>query len=192
MRPVRQASFCAVILAGGSGRRLGGVDKAGLRIGGVTLLERALAASEHAVDTVVVADPVETSRPVRWAREHPAGGGPLAALYAGFDALGDLAPALVAVLAVDMPVITRGTFARLLASVAGTDGAILDEQGRVQPLCAVYRSSALHRARPPQLDGLSMKALTSCLQLSRVRAVEGETHDIDTWSDLHRWEGVHA
>ncbi|NEC15321.1 NTP transferase domain-containing protein, partial [Streptomyces sp. SID8014] len=41
-RPV--GAFDAVVLAGGGARRLGGVDKPGLRVGGRALVDRVLAA----------------------------------------------------------------------------------------------------------------------------------------------------
>jgi molybdopterin-guanine dinucleotide biosynthesis protein A len=75
----------AIVLAGGRGARLGGVDKADLVVGGQTLLERALAATAGANRTVVVGPRRPTSRPVTWAREHPPGGGPVAALAAGLE-----------------------------------------------------------------------------------------------------------
>ena len=75
--------LAAVILAGGTGARLGGADKAAIEYAGTTLLERALAAAAAAVEVVVVADPAPTSRPVTFAREDPAYGGPVAGLLAG-------------------------------------------------------------------------------------------------------------
>ena len=75
----------AVVLAGGTGARMGGVDKASVEIDGVTLLERSLAATMSALEVVVVGEQVPTSRPVTWTREDPAGGGPAAGLLAGLD-----------------------------------------------------------------------------------------------------------
>ena len=53
-----EISFDAIVLAGGQGSRLGGVDKAELKVGGVRLLDRALTACRGASTTVVVG-PVE-------------------------------------------------------------------------------------------------------------------------------------
>ncbi|WP_199550224.1 NTP transferase domain-containing protein [Streptomyces sp. N35] len=80
-------SYDAVVLAGGAAKRLGGVDKPAVRVGGRPLLDRVLTACAAAGTTVVVAPPRPTVRPVVWAREEPAGGGPLAALAAGVEAL---------------------------------------------------------------------------------------------------------
>ena len=46
----------AVVLAGGTAARHGGADKASIELDGVTLLERALAATMTAVEVVVVGD----------------------------------------------------------------------------------------------------------------------------------------
>lgn len=186
----------AVVLAGGTGARLGGADKASIELHGVTLLERALAATSTAVEVVVVGEQVPTSRPVTWTREDPVGGGPAAGLLAGVDRF-LRRPDLVAVLAVDMPRVSPGTFARLEEALApegagteeaGLDGAVLvDEAGRPQPLCAVYRRDALDRARPENREeehGLSMRRLVQGLALAEVPAVAGEARDVDTWSDL--------
>jgi molybdopterin-guanine dinucleotide biosynthesis protein A len=83
----REVLFDAVILAGGSGRRLGGVDKGALVVAGLPLLDRVLLASAAARRTVVVGEPRPTVRSVVWAREDPPGGGPLAGLAAGMAEL---------------------------------------------------------------------------------------------------------
>jgi molybdopterin-guanine dinucleotide biosynthesis protein A len=183
------------VLTGGTGVRLGGRDKAGLRVGGRTLLDRALSATQSAAQVVLVGEPVDTPRPVIWTREHPAGGGPAAGLLAGVDAL-DGPPALVAVLAVDMPGVTTGTFERLtglLAADPAADGAVLvDAEGHRQTLAAVYRTVALLRARPAHRadeHGLSIRRLLAPLTLREVPAVAAEAADIDTAADLEAWGG---
>ena len=178
----------AVVLTGGSGSRMGGVDKASIELDGVTLLERALAATMTATEVVVVGDQVPTSRPVTWTREDPRGGGPAAGLLAGLDRFLRV-PDLVAALAVDMPRVGPGTFARLVEAVGPAyDGALLvDATGKRQPLCGVYRHSALLRARPEQHEdehGLPVHRLLSGLALAEVPAVAHEADDVDTWTDL--------
>lgn len=180
----------AVVLAGGTAVRMGGIDKAGIEVGGVTTLERALAATMSAREVVAVGVEVPTSRPVTWAREDPPGGGPAAGLLAGLDRFAS-PPDLVCVLAVDMPRVNAGTVARLTGAVQtdpGADGALLvDRGGRRQPLAAVYRYASLLGARPQdreQEHGLAMMRLVGALQLAEVPAVGDEAHDLDTWDDL--------
>ena len=180
----------AVVLAGGTAARMGGVDKASIEIDGVTLLERSLAATMSALEVVVVGEQVPTSRAVTWTAEDPPSGGPAAGLLAGLDRF-LVVPDLVAVLAVDMPRVNAGTVARLTWAVeadTGIDGAVLqDGDGRRQPLAAVYRHEALTSARPASYEkqhGLPMRRLVGLLRLVDVAAVGDEAQDVDTWEDL--------
>ncbi len=185
--PLRLAS---VVLTGGTGARLGGVDKASIEVGGVTLLERALTATVSAEEVVVVGEQVLTSRRVTWTREDPAGGGPAAGLLAGLDAF-YVRPDLVCVLAVDMPRVTPSTVARLVDAVVsdpGADAAVLvDAAGERQMLAGVYRYDALMSARPTDRErehGLSIRGLIVPLRIVGVAAVGDEARDVDTWEDL--------
>ncbi|WP_345025363.1 molybdenum cofactor guanylyltransferase, partial [Streptomyces sedi] len=133
----------AVVLAGGAARRLGGVDKPAVRVGGRTLLDRVLAGCPaDGPDPVVVGPRRRTARPVRWTREEPPGGGPLPALAAG---LALTERPLVAVLAADLPFLDAATVPLLVAALPpDADGVLLvDAEGRDQPLTAVYRAAAL-------------------------------------------------
>jgi len=176
------------VLTGGTGARLGGVDKAGLKVGGTTLLERALAAVRSARRVVVVGDPVATSREVTWTRETPAGGGPAAGLLAGLAVLSP-APELVVALACDMPWVSSATLDRLLAAAQQAQhGAVLvDRDGRRQTLAAAYRYEALSRGRPADpadARGMALRRLVGELRLVDVPAVGDEARDVDTWEDL--------
>jgi molybdopterin-guanine dinucleotide biosynthesis protein A len=182
----------ALILTGGTAARMGGVDKASLEVGGVSLLERALAATLAAREVVVVGAEVSTSRRVAWAREEPPLGGPAAGILAGLTRL-DRASELVVVLAVDMPAVNAGTVARLTWAVeadAELDGAVLvDAGGRRQTLAAVYRRAALEAARPEdpaQEHGLPVRRLVGRLRLAEVPVVGKEALDVDSWQDLRR------
>lgn len=178
-------THAAIVLSGGKAVRLGGKDKGALVVGGTSLLEHALAVTALATETVVVGESAATSRVVTWAREEPAGGGPAAGLFAGLDALAG-SPDLVSVIAVDMPGIMSETLTRLTQSLgASDDGAVLvDADGQIQPLCAVYRVEALRHVRPDVTHNRSMKSLLDGLTIKRVEALPGETRDIDTWVDL--------
>ncbi len=180
----------AVVVAGGGAVRMGGVDKASIEVGGVTLLEHALAALVDVPEVVVVGEPVRTSRPVTFTREDPPGGGPAAALLAGLRAF-PRAPERVVVLAGDLPRVTPDTVARLGPVLADTDGAVLvDHRGRSQYLCASYLVSALLAAAPAygEEHGLPMHRLLASLRLTEVAAVGDEAVDVDTWADLRALE----
>ncbi|MFD3550755.1 NTP transferase domain-containing protein [Streptomyces goshikiensis] len=188
-------TYDAIVLAGGAARRLGGVDKPALPVGARTLLDRVLDACPDARTTVVVGDRRPTARPVRWTRETPPGGGPLAALDAG---LHETAAPLVLVLSADLPFLDRPTVRALLDAATGDaatgDGAALrDPDGRDQPLVAAYRADALRReiallaTEHGTLHGLPLRALTAELDLTPV-SVTGTaplaSFDCDTWEDL--------
>src|SRR6478672_13268873 len=109
----RAAGFCGVVLAGGTAARMDGVDKGSVELHGRTLLELALDALVDADEVVVVApESVPTERPVTFVCEDPPRGGPVAGLLTGVDALLHR-PAVVGVLAVDMPRVTPATWRRL-------------------------------------------------------------------------------
>ena len=173
-------SWGAALLTGGTARRLGGIDKAGLVVGGRSLLDRALAAVAGAGEVVVVGDPV-AGHPLRFVREDPPYGGPGAGLATGVRALsGELA----VVLAVDLPFVTPATIGRLLAAAAGRDGAALVDAGGRRQLALVVRRAVLLGALPEATAGLPLWRLLDGLDLAEVGAEGDESHDIDTWADL--------
>ncbi len=130
---------------------------------------------------VVVGDERPTSRDVTWVREEPAYGGPVAATYAGRDALTGEAP--IVVLAVDMPDVTAETVRRLLDGAAGHEGAVLSDGGR-RHLAFAVSAAALDRVRPVPTTGAAMRGLWSALDVADVPARGDEAHDVDVWTDL--------
>lgn len=175
--------FDAILLAGGPSRRLGGVDKAMVRIGGRPMLQYVLAACADA-DRRIVVGPRRPGISAIWCTEDPPGGGPVAAIAAGVAAV---RTPVAALLACDLPYITAQTVRSLVASMSG-DGAILvDEDGRDQPLVGAYRVHGLVRALgvlgPPHA-GTPLHELVARLDLSRVPDSTGAGHDCDTWEDV--------
>ncbi|MEU0693382.1 DUF6457 domain-containing protein [Streptomyces niveus] len=183
----------AIVLAGGAAKRLGGVDKPAVSVGGRALLDRVLGACGGAGRTVVVGGRRPTIRPVRWAREEPPGGGPVAALDAGVR---QIEADTVLVLSADLPFLKRETTSRLLGVLMADgerEGAMLvDADGRDQPLVAAYRTEPLRReiallaAEHGNLVGLPLRLLTHELDLARV-PVDADplaSFDCDTWEDI--------
>lgn len=183
--------FAAVVLAGGAGRRLGGVDKPGLRVGAFTLLDRALFATGTANPIVVVGPERPTERTVRWCQEEPPGGGPVAALAAGLAGLRD--DIEVVVLAADLPEIGPDTVTGLrfaLARNPDADGAVLvDADGHRQWLTGVWKINALRAALPAEPAGASLQATLSGLTVVEVPARDWEAFDVDTPDDLDQARG---
>ncbi|MFG1867967.1 molybdenum cofactor guanylyltransferase [Micromonospora arborensis] len=177
----RVGTYAAVVLAGGSARRMGGVDKPALPVGGRPMRDRVLAAVGDATPRVLVGPADAVPAGVRVTREDPPGGGPVAAAAVGL-ALLDSDATLVALLAADLPLLTRAAIGSLLihlgretldtepvgggsapvpparsgvgGSERGPDGAcFVDGDGRRQSLCGVWRVAALRA----ELDRLTVE-----------------------------------
>lgn len=181
------AEFAAVVLAGGRARRLGGVDKLLVPIGGRTLLDRTLDAAAAADPLVVVGPPRPTTRPVLWTAEDPPEGGPLAGLQAGLAQL-PATTRTVAVLAGDHPYLTPATITRLrnaLRTAPQPAGAVLtDSDERLQWLVGVWRTDALREAMPADVRNRPLRAVLAPLAPRPVPAIESEASDVDTPEDL--------
>lgn len=179
----------AVVLAGGTSRRLGR-DKLVEEVGGATVVRRVVRALGAPERRVVVVGHHRVPGTLH-AREEPPGGGPLAALAAGLAAVrttrtivvaGDhaaLRPDLVLLLA------RHGSTADALVPVAG---------GRDQPLVARYDTRRVRDVAAGLLDRdrRSMAELIAALRVDRL--VEDDWRpadpdgasflDLDTESDL--------
>lgn len=172
-----------MILAGGTGRRLGGIDKAEMVLGEVRLLDRALEAVAGAGRVVVVGPRRPAPDHVLWTREDPPRGGPVPALAAG---LALVSADVVVVLAVDMPFVDAAVIDRLVGAVGRADGAVLsDSEGRDQPLAGAYRTAPLLARLDvlPAHSGAAVGELVGTLQLTRVPAAAA-AFDCDTWDDV--------
>ena len=177
-------TFDAVVLAGGDARRLGGLDKATIEIGGLSLLDRALEAVSDAREVIVVGPRRPTSTVVRWTSEIPEGGGPLRATIAGLKLVTcDTA----VVLAVDYPFVTPEIVAELIRAAESHEGAALqDEGGTMHYVVGAYQVTALRSAidaRSPR--DASMRSLFGTLDVVAVRASRA-AFDVDTPEDIER------
>ncbi|MFD3688320.1 molybdenum cofactor guanylyltransferase [Nocardiopsis sp. NPDC058631] len=183
----------AVILAGGGGRRMGGVDKPGLAVAGRTLLERvadavrahgAAAEGTEADTRVVVVGPHRESPRALYVREDPPGAGPVPALRAG---LPHVRSDWFALLAADLPHLAPGHLAALAEAPApGDTGAVfVDPSGREQWLTGVWRTDAVRDALA-EYTGRSLYGLLGPLAPRLVPADDLAAADCDTPEDLAR------
>jgi molybdopterin-guanine dinucleotide biosynthesis protein A len=227
--------YAAVVLAGGEGRRLGGSEKPTVRVGGRSMLGTVLAAVADAVPRVVVGPPALATglaSGIVLVREEPPGGGPVAAAAAGLDAVlapgrpgaapapavpqGAAGPPLVALLAADLPFLTAAAIGVLRTAAMGSTvdlAMFVDDAGRRQLLCAVWRTGALRDrlaalggspmtrhpsggARPdatavpvPRLAGLSVRRMVEGLAVAEIGWGDPGPppwYDCDTEADLSR------
>ncbi|SCE81819.1 molybdenum cofactor guanylyltransferase [Micromonospora chokoriensis] len=195
-------TYAAVVLAGGAARRMGGVDKPAVPVGGRPMRDRVLAAVADATPRVLVG-PVDAVPNGVWVvREDPPGGGPVAAAAAGLAVL-DPDTTLVALLAADLPLLTRSAIGELLDQLGRVDpqpdgACFVDGDGRRQSLCGVWRVPALRAGldrlaaeRGGSLSGAPVRALLAGLVTREVPwSGDGPPpwFDCDTDEDVRRAE----
>lgn len=182
--------WSVVIVAGGRGTRLGGADKALVRISGARGIDRLLSAIDATTPVVVAGAPVPTERPVEFRLEQPPDGGPVAGIAAALEAV--RTPNLV-LLAVDMPF--AGTLLPALVAAFIADGGpgvvAQTPDGRAQYLFSAWRTSALTTAlaRLGSVRDRPMRDLVAAAHLAPwtlTAAQSGLLIDIDTPEDLIR------
>jgi molybdopterin-guanine dinucleotide biosynthesis protein A len=154
----------AVVLAGGRGRRMK-ADKAGLDVGGRTLLEHVLAQVEPLFDEVLVslspgqdAPPLPAASRARAVPDARPGLGPIGGLLAGLKAARTEA---CAVIACDIPEIDVPLLRTLAEAAADAEIAVpVGPSGLHEPLFAVYRRSII-----PEIESLLGRGERSLLPL---------------------------
>lgn len=177
----------AIVLTGGRGSRLGGIDKARIEVAGRSMVETVVGA------TAAVADPVVVVGPGGDTREDPPFSGPVAGVAAGLAALPG-AVDLVVVVACDLPDLDADTLRALVSPLRGSAGgrpaAVLavDAAGRDQYLLAAWDRRALAARlvvleRSGGLGGRPVRTLYDGEVVARV-TVGAPARDVDTWSDL--------
>ncbi|GAB18028.1 putative molybdenum cofactor biosynthesis protein [Gordonia effusa NBRC 100432] len=178
----------AIILAGGRGNRMGGVDKPSLRVGGRALLDVALDAVSDSERIVVVGPPRELDSTILQVREDPPGSGPAPAVAAGLAALDAecvIGDDEIAVLAADVPFLSARDLDKLSRArhAAHAPAAFaLDSSGRMQYLVGVWSASAL-RESLSGATGPAMRALVPAGTLG-VTLDDRAVSDVDTAADL--------
>jgi molybdopterin-guanine dinucleotide biosynthesis protein A len=141
-----------VILAGGSGRRMGGADKSALTLGGVPLIARAIDRLEAQVERLAIS---ANGEPARFARYRlpilpdDAPQGPLSGILAALDwAAAEDATAVVSV-AVDTPFFPGDLVPRLILAGESTETglALAESAGRVHPTFGLWPVGLRHDLR---------------------------------------------
>ncbi|GAA2167153.1 molybdenum cofactor guanylyltransferase [Pedococcus bigeumensis] len=179
------APATAVVLCGGASRRFG-TDKTRADLAGRSLLDHLLDGLPPGWPVICVGEARPTHRDVRWCREDPPGGGPVAAVAAALLLLDG--PVLV-LLGGDMPYAASPapTLVATLERSPDVDAVIgRDGDGRLQPLLAAYRTSALRGAVPQPAAGTPLMRLLDPLRTLAVPVGDQAALDVDTAADLER------
>ena len=142
------AEVTGVVLCGGRSRRMG-ADKALLEVGGRRLIDAALDALRPVAGRVVLASGSERrygELGLEVALDSIENGGPLAGLLAGLEVADT---EWCAALACDMPRAAADQLSALLerASADGLDACLLENEGGLEPLFGVYRTSCIPAIR---------------------------------------------
>lgn len=182
-------SLSFIVLSGGASKRFG-ADKSQVLLNEVTLLNHVLGGLPEAAKIFLVGPtPLNPLRSITSLREEPQFSGPVSAIA---TALKQISTDLVGVIATDMPLAPP-----ILLSLVGQlkkniDAVIpIDENERIQPLCAIYRTAALRNAVAALGSPVdrSMKELLKTVSFKTVRPQEISSHllqDVDTQEDMKR------
>lgn len=177
-------SVSVIVLAGGASRRFGSDKLAAALPDGRSVLDHCLLGMPAGWGVVVVGPsrvvPSEVSARVRFTRESPPGGGPLAGIAAGLELI---TSDVVCVVAGDTPrageVLPH--LVEALAASPQVDAAVTsDGEGHPNPVLAAYRVDALRGALPSEPANRPARLL---LELAHV-LVPADAMDIDTPADL--------
>lgn len=165
----------AAIIGGGAATRFGGQNKSRLVIGGLSIINRQVAALQPLVSEIFIVASQEArfaDTPWRVVPDAFPGTGVVGAIA---TALGATGADLVVVIACDLPFLPEALFARLIqrAGEHGADAAWVRTASGPEPLVACYRSSAAAAVRRAISDGqLRAGALDQRLAVREIR--EGE------------------
>lgn len=166
----------AIILCGGQSSRMG-QDKATLRTGTETFLDRAIRVAREIADDVIVVARASQVMPhgVRVVNDPVENLGPLAGIAEG---LASSATDLNIVIACDMPLIKSAVLQRLADSIGDHDACVALVDGHASVLCGVYRSRVAPVAK--QLLDRGERRVTALVDQIKTKRVDAALlRDID-------------
>ena len=154
MRSMRGLKASAIILAGGTSRRIG-KSKARLVIGGVSMLERVARAVGAVCDETIVAGRLESAEAwpqldAKWVDDPPDIAGPVAGLIAGLRVASN---DTCLVVACDMPFLNPELLEHLLETSVSHDAAVPRINSRAQSLHAAFSRSCHRRLKALVVSG---------------------------------------
>ncbi len=169
-------TVAAAIIAGGRARRLGGVVKPLIQVGGAAIADRQLAVLRPLFGRViaVVADAADAApwqaRGIETFADAVPDAGPMAGVVA---ALGAAAPGGVVCVAGDLPFLSSPLLAVLRDRAPDADAVAPRMNGHVEPLCARYGARCLAELQA-RLDGGQLALHAVLEELARTVWLEGD------------------
>jgi molybdenum cofactor guanylyltransferase len=141
------SDVAVVILAGGEGKRIGG-NKPLRRLAGERLVDRALRTARGWSDLIAIAvrDPAQVERvnaPI--ITDEPGIGGPLAGLVAALRFAERSDREFLLTIPADSPFLPSELLDRLCSEIGDRNCALASSGGQIHPVCALWRTNALHR-----------------------------------------------
>ena len=191
----------AAIIAGGQGRRLGGVIKRDLLIGGKRIIDRQLSVLGQVAEQIVVVanDPVRSrGQDLRVYADLVPGGGALGGLH---TALVYSSTAETVVVACDLPFLTAPFLRYLIARAGEADAVIPWTTDGPQPLCALYTRACVEPIQQMLEQGeRRVSALTTRIRVEEISQEEIAPFDphgmlffnVNTPDDHHRANALTA
>jgi molybdenum cofactor guanylyltransferase len=195
----RTMKIVGAILAGGGGRRLGGVDKARVMLGGEWLAAHVAGRVRPQVAALAIVaqgDGVRLSPlslPVL-PDGMPGGLGPLAGVLAGLDWAAAQGADAVVTVPVDTPFLPPDLVPRLVAAMGEAPAAVAAADGRRHPTCAVWRVSLREVVRAALAGGMrKLDSFATGIGAAQAAFPAAQAfHNINTPEDLRAAEAYVA
>ncbi len=196
-----------IVLAGGKGSRMGGVEKPLINFRGKPLITYPVTAVRKVCSEIIVACRDEKQKElissvlddVTFSIDVFEGAGPLAGIHSGLEmSKGEYA----FIVACDMPFIHSDVVRKLGTEAMGYDACLpVWGDGRYEPLFAVYRRDAMLKEVKKSLEKNETKILAPVFRLKSVKEVNVNVFrdmdpelrsfvNINTFYDMERYERV--
>lgn len=187
---VRRTGRCvAAILAGGRSRRMGGRDKAVLRLGGERLIDRAIARLQRQAEHVVLSAPHDYGTGLISIADAPeAPKGPAAGVYSVCKWMMANEPSVTGF--VTAPVDSPFAPGDLVERLAGGDGAAIASDGENDQPALGYWPLDILSAVWPDLEGQSSVSLRALADICAARRVVWT--DTDVFLNINSPEDLEA
>lgn len=182
----------AVILAGGAGIRIGG-DKPKRMLAGRSLLDHAISQARNWSGEIALAVREEHQAAgvgLRFILDAPGLEGPLAGLAAALRFAGQERAGAVLTLPADMPFLPSDLGNRLGSAIEGHAAAIACSDGRLHPVCGLWRIECFERLASYAATG--RRSLHAFAEHVGFAAVEWPTVPIDPFFNINSADDLAA